>query len=193
MKTEEINYVELTALLIAIVLFIISILLIVISGNSLSLDYYIGFAVFSSSLFLYLRNKKYYVVVFTLALAGGILNLYDPFVVKLTFTLVFFRLNISFIILTIAFLATNKDLLNSVFPHKSSLEEEIQLEQKREQQKIQKFINQYQTKSRKDLEYIIQGDSGYVNETKIAAQQVLDNLDEAEPLTKHNSGNTFKS
>ncbi|PHQ27611.1 hypothetical protein [Leeuwenhoekiella nanhaiensis] len=155
MKTEEINYIELTALLIAIVLFIISILLIVVSGNSLSLDYYIGFAVLSSSLFLYLRNKKYYVVVFTLALAGGILNLYDPFVVKLTFTLVFFRLNISFITLTIAFLATNKDLLNSVFPHKSSLEEEIQLEQKREQQKIQKFINQYQTKSRKDLEYII--------------------------------------
>jgi len=184
MKTKEINYVELTALLIAIVLFIVSVILVIITGNQLTLDYYIGFALFSSSLFLYLRHKKSYVIVFTLTLAGGILNLYDPFVVKLTFSLIFLRLNITFIVLTIAFIATNKDLLDSAFSHKSSLEEEIQLEKKREQRKIQKFINQYQTKSRKDLEYITQRDSGYVNEAKIAAQQVLNNLDTAEVPTK---------
>ncbi|MAW95888.1 MAG: hypothetical protein CMF36_17070 [Leeuwenhoekiella sp.] len=184
MKTKEVNYVELTALLIAIVLFIVSVILVIITGNQLTLDYYIGFALFSSSLFLYLRHKKSYVIVFTLTLAGGILNLYDPFVVKLTFSLIFLRLNITFIVLSIAFIATNKDLLDSAFPHKSSLEEEINLEKKREQQKIQKFINQYQTKSRKDLEYITQKDSGYVNEAKIAAQQVLNNLDTAEVPTK---------
>ena len=96
MKTKEINYVELTALLIAIVLFIVSVILVIITENQLTLDYYIGFALLSSSLFLYLRHKRSYVIVFTLTLAGGILNLYDPFVVNLTFSLIFLRLNITF-------------------------------------------------------------------------------------------------
>ncbi|WP_228228955.1 hypothetical protein [Leeuwenhoekiella parthenopeia] len=174
MKTEEINYVELTALLIAIILLIISITLIIVTGNQLTLDYYIGFFLFSGSLFLYFRNKKYYVILFTLTLTGGILNLYDPFLIKLTFGLVFLSLNITFMALTIAFLATNKDLLNTVFPQKSSLEEEIQIEKKREQQKIQKFITQYQTKSPIDLERILEKDSGYVEEAKIAARRVLE-------------------
>ncbi|MCC4211856.1 hypothetical protein [Leeuwenhoekiella sp. H156] len=83
-------------------------------------------------------------------------------------------MNITFMALTIAFLATNKDLLNTVFPQKSSLEEEIQIEKKREQQKIQKFITQYQTKSPIDLERILEKDSGYVEEAKIAARRVLE-------------------
>lgn len=179
-KTEDINYTELIALLIAICLFILSIPILLLTRQEISLDYYIGFAFFTSSLYLYLKNKKYYIIIFTLALAIGILNLYNPFILNISFKIGYFGFNFLFLALCIVFILTNKELLNKHFPQQSNPDVELKKIKERKDQKIQKFINQYQTKSRKDLEYIVEKDSGYIYEARIAAKSVLDNLDIAE-------------
>lgn len=178
-KNENINYTELIALLIAIILFILSAGIVIITGQDISLDYYIGFTLFSASLFLYLKNKKLYIMVFILALALGILNLYNPFLLNISFKIGFLGFNFLFVGLGIVFTITNKNLLNEHFPQETNPEVELKKIKERKDQKIQKFVDQYQSKSRKDLKSILEKDSGYVYEARIAAQRVLDNLEKA--------------
>lgn len=178
-KNENLNYTELIALLIAIILFILSAGIVILTGQDISPDYYIGLALFSASLFLYLKNKKLYIIVFMLALALGILNLYNTFLLNISFKIGFFGFNFLFIGLGIVFMLTNKNLLNEHFPQGTNPEVELKKIKERKNQKIQKFVDQYQSKSRKDLKNILEKDSGYVYEARIAAQLVIENLDKA--------------
>ncbi len=69
--------------------------------------------------------------------------------------------------------------MNEHFPQGTNPEVELKKIKERKNQKIQKFVDQYQSKSRKDLKNILEKDSGYVYEARIAAQRVIENLDKA--------------
>jgi hypothetical protein len=162
-------------------LLISAILLIVSGGVTLFTDYilnykhYIGIGLIAMSLFLYFKNKKFYVYVFALTLVLGILNLIDVYYSNIIFGIGPIKFNPIFLILMIVFFVLNNEIMNEIFPEKELSDQDLATLQLKNEKQIKRFERKFESKTESELKNIADEKSGYVDEAKIASRNILRN------------------
>tara|TARA_R110002051_G_scaffold156961_2_gene228588 strand:- start:1458 stop:1976 length:519 start_codon:yes stop_codon:yes gene_type:complete len=161
---------DIIPLLISAIIVIISIGITLFTDYTLNNKHYVGIGLIGISSLLFFLNKKLFVYVFVLTLVLGIIDLIDIYYSNIIFGIGPIKFNPIFLTLLIVFLALNKELLNKMFPEKELAEknaENIKL--------IKHYEQKFESKSESELKNIADEKSGYVNEAKIASNNILRN------------------
>ena len=166
---------DIIPLLISIILVIISIGITLFTDYTLNYKHYVGIGLIGISSLLYFKNKKSYVYVFGLTLIVGIINLIDIYYSNIIFGIGPIKFNPIFLTLFIVFLALNKELLNKLFPEKELTEENLAEINAEKESLIRNYEQKFQSKSDSELKKITELNSGYVDEAKIASENLLRN------------------
>ncbi|AUC75622.1 hypothetical protein CW732_08035 [Olleya sp. Bg11-27] len=103
---------------IALTLITVSIIISFFTTNVINNKHLLGFLLLLISNLLFFKNKKWYVLTFLSSSVLGLINLIDVFYINIKITVFGLSFNLLFLILLIAFLYTNKTLINQVFPEK---------------------------------------------------------------------------
>lgn len=106
--------------LITLSLITVSIIISFLSTNVINNTHLLGFLLLLISNLLFFKNKKWYVLTFLSSSVLGLINLIDVFYINIKITVFGLSFNLFFLILLIAFLYTNKTLINQLFPEKSN-------------------------------------------------------------------------
>ena len=112
---------DIIPLLLAIVLVLISIGMNLFMDAELDGTLYIGIGWLSVSSFFYFVNKKIYLFAFGATLMAGLFSLVDIYYDSIKFQVGFFLINPIFVVLFIAFIFLNKDVLKMLFTEKTKL------------------------------------------------------------------------
>jgi len=123
------------------------------------------------SVLLYFKKKEIYYYFFALTLTAGVINLIDFSYISFGFEIGILQFNPIFLVLLILFLALNKEKISELFPEK-----EIDTEKEKEnfENKIKNFENKFLNKTEFELKGIIDENSPYVEEARIAGKRLLD-------------------
>jgi hypothetical protein len=136
---------------------------------SLNYKHYIGCALIAISTVLYFKNKQLYAYLFLITLLLGLANVIDLFYWNVSINLSHvIKINPIFLTLLALFMALNKKVINTIFPEKEiTTTENIKL--------IKQYESKFESKSETELKNIADPKSGYVQEAKIASNNILRN------------------
>ena len=166
---------DIIPLLISAILVIISIGITLFTDYTLNYKHYIGIGLIGISSLLYFKNKKLFVYFFGLTLILGIVNLIDIYYSNIIFGIGPIKFNPIFLTLIIIFLVLNKELLNKLFPEKKLTEKDLAERNTQKENLIKNYELKFQSKTESELKNIADKKSGYVNEAKIASNNILQN------------------
>ncbi len=160
-------------LLISILIALISIGTIIATDYILNYKHYIGIGLIGISCLLYFKNKKGYFIVYGLTLVLGIIDIIDIYYRNFLFGIGPIKFNPIFLVLFIFFLVLSKDRLSALFPEKE-FSEQKKSEIKAEKEKLVKmYERKFESKTVAELKNIATENSEFVNEAKIAANNIL--------------------
>ena len=154
---------------------LISIGITLFTDYNLNYQHYVGIGLIGISSLLYFKNKKLFVYFFGLTLILGIFNLIDIYYSNIIFGIGSIKFNPIFLTLFIVFLALNKELLNKIFPEKKLTEKDLAEKNAEKENRIRNYEQKFQSKSESELKKITDLNSGYVEEAKIASENILRN------------------
>ena len=166
---------DIIPLLISVILVVISIGITLFADYTLNYKHYAGIGLIGISSLLYFKNKKLFVYFFGLTLILGIFNLIDIYYSNIIFGIGSIKFNPIFLTLFIVFLALNKELLNKIFPEKKLTEKDLAEKNAEKENRIRNYEQKFQSKSESELKKIADLNSGYVEEAKIASENILRN------------------
>jgi len=158
-------------LAVSILLVIISFRIVLATEYILNSKHYIGMIALGISVLLYYKKKEIYFYFFALTLTAGIINLIDFFYINYLFGIGILEFNPIFLVLLILFLVLNKEKISELFPEK---EMNTEKEKERFENKIKNFENKFLNKTEFELRGIIDENSPYVEEARIAGKRLLD-------------------
>ncbi|GEM_PF-2186605 len=158
-------------LAVSILLLIISFGIVLATEYNLNAKHYIGTIALGISALLYYKKKEIYYYFFALTLTAGIINLIDFFYINYIFGIGIFQFNPIFLLLLILFLALNKEKMSEFFPEK---EMDTEKEKESFENKIKIFESKFSNKTEFELKKIIDKNSPYVEEARIAGKRLLD-------------------
>jgi hypothetical protein len=166
---------DIIPLLISAILVIISVGITLFTDYTLNYKHYFGIGLIGISSILYFKNKKLFVYLFGLTLILGIVNLIDIYYSNIIFRIGPIKFNPIFLTLLIIFLVLNQKLLNKLFPEKKLTEKDLAERNTQKENLIKNYELKFQSKTESELKNIADKKSGYVNEAKIAANNILQN------------------
>ena len=106
--------------LITFLLITVSIALSFLSTIVINYKHVIGFILVLASNLVYLKNKKWFVLMFLSNCVLALIDLIALFYISIKITVFGLNFNLLPLILLLAFLYTNKTLINQLFPEKSN-------------------------------------------------------------------------
>lgn len=145
----------------------------------LTIKHYLGFVVLAINFLTYFFARKYYKIVLGLTLFFGLFNLVNFTISQITTSIKIGGLTIGcqpyiFIIMIITYIL-NRESVNGLLSNyiNPTPEKMAQMQQKYEQETIQKFVEKYQSYSEQQLETILT-DKQYIPEAIEASRIVLE-------------------
>jgi hypothetical protein len=156
---------DIIPLIIAIVLMIGSIITTFLTDYILNVQQYIGFVLIVLSTIIYFKRKELYFHIFGTTLIMGTLGLTDFFVMTFGIRIGIFQINPLILIILIIFLIQNK---NRILPSNDS-----QRNDEPDNNRIDTFREKFKNKSEHELTQIMDSNSPYVEEARIAAKSIL--------------------
>ena len=160
-------------LFISIILAVTTIIKITITNTIIDYHHYIGISLLTISTLLYFYKKEYSIYIFGLTLLVGIFGLVEFFYITTEIGFGKVGINIVFLILFVLFLSLNKSKINEMFPEKEPTESEKDNLINEFKNLVNSFEQNFRNKTENELKEIIDKNSSYVSEAKIAAENIL--------------------
>lgn len=158
---------KIAPLIISILLIIISLVVDLVSVYILNWKHYIGIGGVIIATIFYFKHEKVYLVIFPLILIVGLFDLLDFFIFSFKVGISGFGVNLFFIALLIVFYFVNRDILNKSKPKEPELIKE-------DNSMVKSLMSRYADKTITELNDIAANNSGYTEEAKIAAKQIIE-------------------
>ena len=160
-------------LFISIILVVITIIKITTSNSIIDYHHYVGISLLTISTVLYFYKKEYSIYIFGLTLLVGIFGLVKFFYATIEIGFGNIGINIIFLTLFVLYLTLNKSKINEMFPEKEPTESEKENLINESENLVKSFEQNFSNKTENELKEIIDENSSYVSEAKIAAEKIL--------------------
>jgi len=160
-------------ILLSLILVVITIIKVTTSSTIIDYHHYVGISLLTISTVLYFYKKEYFIYIFGLTLLIGVFGLVNFYYATIEIGFGKIGVNIIFLALFVLFLSLNKSKINEMLPEKEPTESKKEDLINESENLVKSFEQNFRNKTENELKVIIDKNSSYVSEAKIAAENIL--------------------